>query len=100
MKRYQEEIDDLISQIKDLSNKISEMRDSMCEKQEKVLKLEKLQKRLPERHGFPWEKNEKENLKKALMRFISSRAEIHKRTTVSILYEIRKIIKSMVIIPM
>ena len=79
-------------------NKISNIKDGIARKQEHILKVddeihdlqqslhkyEELQKRLPERHQFPWDVDEKDSLKNALDKFIKNMAENHKRTSVAI----------------
>lgn len=89
MERYENKIENLKEEISRKTDHVMKVEDEIDELKVDLHKYEELQKRLPERHQFPWDDQEKYNLKNALDRFIRGMAKNHKRTPIAIASRIR-----------
>jgi len=89
LERYELKIESIKREIASKQEHILDVDDEIDELRANLDKYKKLQKQLPERHQFPWDRNEKNNLKKALKHFVAGMARNHKRTPVAIAARIK-----------
>lgn len=88
MGRYEHKIKCLENQIVVKQEQLFKVEDEIVRIRKDIKNLKELQERLPERHHFTWEQEERNNLLSQLRIFIEERAKIHKRTPVAIAAQI------------
>lgn len=84
MERYENKIEKIKEEIGRKTDHVMNVEDEITGLRVTLNKYEELQRQLPERHQFPWDANEKDNLRSALKSFIKGMAKNHKRTPVAI----------------